>query len=78
MIYGRNITVETDLSKSVIDNPIPFKLFGDDGDLAYSGFISEEWLNGSEHLAFAPLKFGEADYGCTYMEYKHNNEWKVL
>ncbi len=79
MIYGRSISVSTDLGKSDIENPIPFKLYGDDMDLAYSGFISDEWLNGEEHFAFAPLRFGEADYGTTIMKYKDKEgDWQHL
>lgn len=81
MVNAGRIIISSNLTKDDIgENPIPFKLYGDDDDLAYSGFISEEWLNGHEYLAFAPLAFGEADYGCTYMKYADpvDGEWKVL
>lgn len=75
-VFGRTITIDENLPTD-LDNPIPFKLFGDDGDLAYSGFISEEWLD-DDVLAFSPLKFGEVDYGTTIMKYKRDGEWHHL
>ena len=77
MIIGRRITVDTGIDK--IDNPRKFRLLDDDGELYYEGVISEDWLNGEEHLAFAPLRFAEADAGATEMRYyAHGIGWQTL
>ena len=55
-----------------------FRLYDDDNELYYSGRINDDWLNGDEEHAFAPLDFGMADAGCSYMTYFEDGEWKHL
>jgi hypothetical protein len=81
MIFGRRISVETDINPAEITDPVKFRLYDDDMELYYSGVITEEWLNGTEEyetLAFAPLNFAEADAGCTIMDYYEDGVWKTL
>ena len=49
----------------------PFRMFGDDGDLYYEGF-----LVGDE---FGPLDdFGEPNAGCTRIHIKENGLWSEV
>lgn len=77
-IFGRSITVRTDLKATDIDNPVRIRLVDEDDEVHYGGCISREWLDGEEHLAFAPLEFATADTGATIMEYRDGNDWKML
>lgn len=53
---------------------IPFRLKDDDGEVYYSGWLNDddECLNQS-----AALDYGMADAGCTSIEVKRDDEWKV-
>ena len=79
MLWGRRIGVETDLRAADVADPVRFRVLDDDGELCYGGSISRAWLDGEEHLAFAPLQFATADAGATELQYRtENNEWKGL
>ena len=70
MIFGRRITIETDLSVGELENPVRFRLRDEDGEIHFGGAISLEWLNGDETLAFAPLNLGETDTGATILAHR--------
>lgn len=77
-IFPRQITVVTDASPYDVRNPVPFRIYDDDDELYYEGAISEEWLNGPETLAFAPLQWAMADAGATRMDVFESQGWHQL
>jgi hypothetical protein len=77
-VVGRTVYMATGLQACDVVNPISFRLKDDDGEVYFEGKITKEWIDGEEELAFAPLRFGETDAGCTTLEYNEGNGWKVL
>jgi hypothetical protein len=50
-----------------------------DGNVDFEGKISDNWINGSAAMAFAPLDFAMPDVGSVTMEYrKGDGPWQVL
>src|SRR5215471_15138251 len=55
-----------------IGEEIPFKLFDDDGELYYSGILTDD--DECENQT-AALRWGESYAGCTRIEVFRNGEW---
>ena len=55
---------------------IHFKLYDDDRNLYYQGFLWATKQSGNE--MFAPLDWAENDAGATIMKIKENGKWEVL
>lgn len=57
---------------------IPFKLFDDDDNLYFEGWLTQELYDQGEAV-FAPLDdYGMPGYGCTYMKIKLPGESWVM
>ena len=55
---------------------IPFKLYDDDKNLYYKGFLWATNQSGDE--MFAPLDWAMHDAGATTMKIKENGKWDIL
>lgn len=58
-----------------------FKMFDDDGELYYTGFIGVSKADNDGELLFAPLEdYGTPAAGCTRIDYKNltTGAWEVL
>ena len=51
--------------------PFEFRLLDDDGAVYYRGW-------GDDNASFGPLRFGQANAGCTKIQYWENGEWVNL
>lgn len=49
------------------EHTIPFKLYDDDGNLYYTGLMSEKLYDAGEEI-FQPLDWAMVDSGCTGMK----------
>ena len=61
--------------KKGIEN-IPFKLYDDDKNLYYQGFLWATKQGGDE--MFAPLDWAANEAGATTMKIKENGKWVIL
>jgi len=72
-LYGIERVMAVENSIPSEGERIPFRLYDDDGELCYTG-----WLNDDDDCAnqSAALRYGETCAGCTYIEVQRNGEWK--
>lgn len=54
-------------TEKAADHVIPFKLYDDDGNLYYEGYMSEKLYEAGEAI-FEPLDWAMADAGCTELK----------
>jgi len=66
------------ISEKTPDMIIPIRLYDDDNELYYSGWMTQHLMDDGEN-AFEPLDWATWNAGCTYMKYKEpGKDWKVL
>lgn len=56
------------------------RLLDDDKQVYFYAYMPTADLNDDEEIAFAPLDWAMANYGCTIMEYKDekSGNWEIL
>jgi hypothetical protein len=77
-VIAPTITMRQNIDPSNLRDRVRFRLVDEDGVSHYAGLISRAWLDSDEVLAFAPLRFGEADTGATIMMYEQDGRWEHL
>lgn len=80
-LVAPRISLTTGIDPDTIDAPIDWRTRGDgEPEPSYRGVISQDWADGEECFAFAPLEFATADVGDVILEYRspETGEWEVL